>query len=225
MFSNRRYFIVLTLFGNYTLLNVFLAIAVDNLANAQELTAAEDAKAEEDKQKQLKELEKEMEALQGDNVPKVDENATAAAAAAKRAEEKQRKEEEEANETGPKPMLPYSSMFILSPTNMYKMPHFSVRNFILLCFILIFQTKLARSAEFYNSKYSFLFFFAYRIRVFAHWVVNLKYFDFFIMLIIGLSSIALAAEDPVVEHSPRNQILDKFDHAFTAVLFYPFTYL
>ena len=35
------YFIVLTLFGNYTLLNVFLAIAVDNLANAQELTAAE----------------------------------------------------------------------------------------------------------------------------------------------------------------------------------------
>lgn len=37
------------------------------------------------------------------------------------------------------------------------------------------------------------------------------------MLIIGLSSIALAAEDPVVEHSPRNQILDKFDHAFTAV--------
>lgn len=30
-----RYFIVLVLFGNYTLLNVFLAIAVDNLANAQ----------------------------------------------------------------------------------------------------------------------------------------------------------------------------------------------
>ena len=30
------YFIVLVLFGNYTLLNVFLAIAVDNLANAQE---------------------------------------------------------------------------------------------------------------------------------------------------------------------------------------------
>lgn len=36
------YFIILMLFGNYTLLNVFLAIAVDNLANAQELTAAEE---------------------------------------------------------------------------------------------------------------------------------------------------------------------------------------
>lgn len=55
------YFIVLVLFGNCkkhqdttnidsfnitdTLLNVFLAIAVDNLANAQELTAAEEADA------------------------------------------------------------------------------------------------------------------------------------------------------------------------------------
>lgn len=44
------YFIILTLFGNYTLLNVFLAIAVDNLANAQELTAAEEQAEEEDKE-------------------------------------------------------------------------------------------------------------------------------------------------------------------------------
>ena len=42
------YFIILVLFGNYTLLNVFLAIAVDNLANAQELTAAEELAEEED---------------------------------------------------------------------------------------------------------------------------------------------------------------------------------
>jgi hypothetical protein len=42
------YFIILTLFGNYTLLNVFLAIAVDNLANAQELTAAENQEAEKE---------------------------------------------------------------------------------------------------------------------------------------------------------------------------------
>lgn len=44
------YFIILMLFGNYTLLNVFLAIAVDNLANAQELTAAEEEQEEEDKE-------------------------------------------------------------------------------------------------------------------------------------------------------------------------------
>ncbi len=48
------YFIVLVLFGNYTLLNVFLAIAVDNLATAQELTAEQEeaeALAKEQKEK------------------------------------------------------------------------------------------------------------------------------------------------------------------------------
>uniref|UniRef100_A0A8C7KYF1 Voltage-dependent N-type calcium channel subunit alpha n=1 Tax=Oncorhynchus kisutch TaxID=8019 RepID=A0A8C7KYF1_ONCKI len=58
MFSS-VYFIVLTLFGNYTLLNVFLAIAVDNLANAQELTKDEE-KQEEEANKKLA-LQKAME--------------------------------------------------------------------------------------------------------------------------------------------------------------------
>ncbi|KAJ6638739.1 Voltage-dependent calcium channel type A subunit alpha-1, partial [Pseudolycoriella hygida] len=117
------YFIVLTMFGNYTLLNVFLAIAVDNLAQAQELTAAEEEKAEEDKEKQLAELQKEMEALKGGD----------------------------------------------------------------------------------------------GIRRAAHWVVNLRYFDFFIMLVIGMSSIALAAEDPVNDKSERNVFLNNLDYAFTGV--------
>lgn len=56
-----------------------------------------------------------------------------------------------------------------------------------------------------------------RVRCAAHWIVNLKYFDFFIMVNIGLSSIALAAEDPVNEHSTTNLYLDKIDHVFTAV--------
>ncbi|XDV51466.1 hypothetical protein PO909_020336, partial [Leuciscus waleckii] len=45
------FFIILTLFGNYTLLNVFLAIAVDNLANAQELTKDEQQEEEATSQK------------------------------------------------------------------------------------------------------------------------------------------------------------------------------
>lgn len=52
------YFIILVLFGNYTLLNVFLAIAVDNLANAQELTAAEEEQEEEDKEVIINSLNK-----------------------------------------------------------------------------------------------------------------------------------------------------------------------
>ncbi|XP_077299455.1 calcium voltage-gated channel subunit cacophony [Arctopsyche grandis] len=170
------YFIILVLFGNYTLLNVFLAIAVDNLANAQELTAAEEEQEEEDKEKQLQELEKEMEALHiGDGSPqRVDLGGGSSIPHRKgKKKEESKKDEEEDITNGPKPMLPYSSMFILSPTN--------------------------------------------PIRRAAHWVVNLRYFDFFIMVVISLSSIALAAEDPVDEESTRNRILNYFDYAFTGV--------
>ncbi|XP_065171189.1 voltage-dependent calcium channel type A subunit alpha-1-like isoform X8 [Atheta coriaria] len=163
------YFIILMLFGNYTLLNVFLAIAVDNLANAQELTAAEEEQAEENKEKQALELEKEMEALQMEGAPRLDGSSSPTS----RRKKKDEKPEEEEEIVGPKPMLPYSSMFILSPTN--------------------------------------------PVRKGAHWVVNLKYFDFFIMIVISLSSIALACEDPVVEDSPTNQALDVLDLGFTAV--------
>ncbi|XP_072765463.1 voltage-dependent calcium channel type A subunit alpha-1 isoform X2 [Anoplolepis gracilipes] len=174
------YFIVLVLFGNYTLLNVFLAIAVDNLANAQELSAAEEEQKEEDKEKQLQELEKEIESLQkpGDGgAPKVEicppsptQNFRDGRGDNQVSEERRQDEDDD---TGPKPMLPYSSMFILSPTN--------------------------------------------PVRRAAHWVVNLRYFDFFIMVVISLSSIALAAEDPVSESAPRNRILNYFDYAFTGV--------
>nr|XP_012147122.1 PREDICTED: voltage-dependent calcium channel type A subunit alpha-1 isoform X6 [Megachile rotundata] len=174
------YFIVLVLFGNYTLLNVFLAIAVDNLANAQELSAAEDEEKVEDKEKQAQELEKEIESLQkpkDGNAPKVEicppsptQNFKDGKGGKQSSEEKKQDEDDD---TGPKPMLPYSSMFILSPTN--------------------------------------------PVRRAAHWVVNLRYFDFFIMVVISLSSIALAAEDPVWEDSPRNEVLNYFDYAFTGV--------
>jgi hypothetical protein len=57
----------------------------------------------------------------------------------------------------------------------------------------------------------------YRLRRFCHFVVNLRYFDLFIMIVICASSIALAAEDPISEKSPRNRILNGFDYVFTGV--------
>ncbi|XP_053696424.1 voltage-dependent calcium channel type A subunit alpha-1 [Sabethes cyaneus] len=174
------YFIILVLFGNYTLLNVFLAIAVDNLANAQELTAAEEEQMEENKEKQQMELDKEMEALhlQTDgSPPRVEVSSPSPSrgngSKSNKKEEDEKEEDDDDIPDGPKPMLPYSSMFVLSPTN--------------------------------------------PIRCAAHWVVNLRYFDFFIMVVISLSSIALAAEDPVDEESERNRILNFFDYAFTGV--------
>lgn len=46
------YFIFLTMFGNYTLLNVFLAIAVDALGQAQEMTALQEREKEDDEAKE-----------------------------------------------------------------------------------------------------------------------------------------------------------------------------
>lgn len=213
------YFIILVLFGNYTLLNVFLAIAVDNLANAQELTAAQAEEEAEAAERARLEQEKELAALnkqgmEGDEATEGDKDGEGAQTsvevddadlpeldlldipelkvtsaspkladlerkASRKESLKRRKrkeaelEEEEEEATGPKPMLPYSSMFIFSPTN--------------------------------------------PVRVFAHWIVNMKYFDAFIMIIISLSSISLAAEDPVQEDSEANRILNKLDYAFTGV--------
>ncbi|KAG2464095.1 CAC1E protein, partial [Polypterus senegalus] len=62
------YFIVLTLFGNYTLLNVFLAIAVDNLANAQELTKDEQEEEEAFNQKHALQKAKEVSPMSATNM-------------------------------------------------------------------------------------------------------------------------------------------------------------
>ncbi|KJH46009.1 hypothetical protein DICVIV_07927 [Dictyocaulus viviparus] len=154
------YFIVLVLFGNYTLLNVFLAIAVDNLANAQELTAAEEAdeKANEIDDSEMEEGDGEHCAIDMDsNEPDDDEEC----------------EEEESPFGGPRPMVPYTSMFFLSPSN--------------------------------------------PLRVVVHSIVCTKYFEMMVMGVICLSSISLAAEDPVDEDNPRNKVLQYMDYCFTGV--------
>jgi hypothetical protein len=103
------YFIFLTLFGNYTLLNVFLAIAVDSLGQAQEMTALE----EKEKENKAKEVVDER-AKYGP-VP-VSEKAQAEAEAKKAIEEAEAAAQaalDAALAAGrPPPVLPYSSLFI-----------------------------------------------------------------------------------------------------------------
>ena len=105
------YFIFLTMFGNYTLLNVFLAIAVDSLGQAQEMTALEE------KEKEMKDKEIEDERSKYWPIP-VSEKAASDAAAAKALEEAEKAAQdaiEEAIAAGlPPPVLPYSSLFIFS---------------------------------------------------------------------------------------------------------------
>ncbi|XP_062930030.1 probable voltage-dependent N-type calcium channel subunit alpha-1B isoform X1 [Mobula hypostoma] len=55
------------------------------------------------------------------------------------------------------------------------------------------------------------------IRRACHYIVNLRYFEMCILLVIAMSSIALAAEDPVQADSPRNNVLKYLDYVFTGV--------
>lgn len=46
-----------------------------------------------------------------------------------------------------------------------------------------------------------------RVRRACHYIVNLRYFEMCILLVIAASSIALAAEDPVLTNSDRNKVI------------------
>ena len=99
------YFVMLTLCGNYCLLNVFLAIACDSLDQAAELTAAEEAEKERAEEEARK--------------------AEAEAAGAEGGEFLKEEGDEEGgdnplladDENAVRPILPYSSLFCLSSTN------------------------------------------------------------------------------------------------------------
>ncbi|XP_060156042.1 voltage-dependent N-type calcium channel subunit alpha-1B isoform X1 [Globicephala melas] len=89
------------------------------------------------------------------------------------AEGKKEVEADDVMRNGPRPIVPYSSMFCLSPTNL--------------------------------------------LRRFCHYIVTMRYFEMSILVVIALSSIALAAEDPVQTDSPRNNVLKYMDYIFTGV--------
>jgi len=136
------YFIVLTLFGNYTLLNVFLAIAVDNLANAQELTAAENKAMQEEQAEEAKarELEKQLAFLECDpHLEGIETDLN---------NMEQTKVEKAPGKS--KPILPYSSMFILASDNPFRVTIHTIVTypfFDTFIMIIIIGSSIALAAE------------------------------------------------------------------------------
>uniref|UniRef100_A0A0L8G525 Voltage-dependent calcium channel alpha-1 subunit IQ domain-containing protein n=1 Tax=Octopus bimaculoides TaxID=37653 RepID=A0A0L8G525_OCTBM len=241
------YFIILVLFGNYTLLNVFLAIAVDNLANAQELTAAEEEQegvrqeeeaAEKEKLARMDEIEKDLcpdqygltppqvnicppspqnnEDLKTGNFPyhtsRLDSNLNQNNLKGER-----NKIDMDSNLKKERSPLDNVSLNESNANRINTQPGSTSS--------LNIQPQDGNSEEpaFGGPKpmlpYSSMFIFGPTnpVRRFCHFVVNLRYFDLFIMIVICASSIALAAEDPVNDESVNNQILNYFDYVFTGV--------
>ena len=145
------YFIVLFICGNYILLNVFLAIAVDNLADADSLTNAE--KEEEQTDLEVDEAEEDYEE------EKYDENGNEDVRIAGNEDDEEENDEEVMGarprrmsqlpqQKNQKPIPKASSLFILSHTNPFRVfcnkivNHTYFTNSVLVC-ILVSSAMLA----------------------------------------------------------------------------------
>ncbi|KTG38637.1 hypothetical protein cypCar_00005107 [Cyprinus carpio] len=211
------YFIILFICGNYILLNVFLAIAVDNLADAESLTSAQKEEEEEKERKKLArtaspekrqnsekpplEDEKKEEKIELKSITSDGETATKINIDEYTGEENEEKnpypvndfpageedDEEPEMPVGPRPR-PLSDIQLKEKA----VPMPEARAFF------IFSP---------NNKF----------RVLCHKIVNHNIFTNLILFFILLSSISLAAEDPVNNDSFRNQILGYADYVFTGI--------
>ncbi|XP_032174802.1 voltage-dependent L-type calcium channel subunit alpha-1S isoform X1 [Mustela erminea] len=203
------YFIILFVCGNYILLNVFLAIAVDNLAEAESLTSAQKAKAEERKRRKMSkglpdksEEEKSVMAKKLEQKPKGEGIPTTA---------KLKIDEFESNVNEIKDPYPSADFPGDDEEDEPEIP-VSPRPRPLA------ELQLKEKAVPIPEASSFFIFSpTNKIRVLCHRIVNATWFTNFILLFILLSSAALAAEDPIRAESVRNQILGYFDIAFTSV--------
>uniref|UniRef100_A0A8C6QU19 Voltage-dependent L-type calcium channel subunit alpha n=1 Tax=Nannospalax galili TaxID=1026970 RepID=A0A8C6QU19_NANGA len=203
------YFIILFVCGNYILLNVFLAIAVDNLAEAESLTSAQKAKAEERKRRKMSkglpdksEEEKSTIAKKLEQKPKGEGIPTTA---------KLKIDEFESNVNEVKDPYPSADFPGDDEEDEPEIP-VSPRPRPLA------ELQLKEKAVPIPEASSFFIFSpTNKIRVLCHRIVNATWFTNFILLFILLSSAALAAEDPIRAESMRNQILGYFDIAFTSV--------
>ncbi|XP_018365717.1 PREDICTED: voltage-dependent calcium channel type D subunit alpha-1-like isoform X2 [Trachymyrmex cornetzi] len=228
------YFIILFICGNYILLNVFLAIAVDNLADAESLTAIEKETEEEEKNKSRSgspardEVSGEVGDDGGEGTGGEDEGAGTdlehdpnetmedyEAALDTETSEKSEdmnthkvrlnvESDEEVEEEEEEEDEP-EEMQDEEPEVTARPRRMSEYN------------TTTKKEPIPASSAFFIFSSTNRFRVFCHWFCNHSYFSNVILICIMISSAMLAAEDPLRNSSERNMILGYFDYFFTAV--------
>ncbi|XP_055137085.2 voltage-dependent L-type calcium channel subunit alpha-1C isoform X5 [Symphalangus syndactylus] len=212
------YFIILFICGNYILLNVFLAIAVDNLADAESLTSAQKEEEEEKERKKLARTaspEKKQELMEK---PAVEES------------KEEKIELKSITADGESPPTTKINMDDLQPNeNEDKSPYpnpettgeedeeepeMPVGPRPRPLSELHLKEKAVPMPE---ASAFFIFSSNNRFRLQCHRIVNDTIFTNLILFFILLSSISLAAEDPVQHTSFRNHILGNADYVFTSI--------
>ncbi|KAM7367119.1 hypothetical protein PAMP_015043 [Pampus punctatissimus] len=211
------YFIILFICGNYILLNVFLAIAVDNLADAESLTSAQKEEEEEKERKKLARLaspEKrhvnEKPPLEEEKKEKIELKSITSDGETNTATKINMDDYcgDESEEKNPYPANDYIGDEDDDEPEMPVGPRPRPLSDIQL------KEKAIPMPE---ARAFFVFSHTNKFRVLCHKIVNHNIFTNLILFFILLSSISLAAEDPVKSDSFRNQILSYADHVFTGL--------
>ncbi|XP_051248163.1 voltage-dependent L-type calcium channel subunit alpha-1C isoform X13 [Dicentrarchus labrax] len=211
------YFIILFICGNYILLNVFLAIAVDNLADAESLTSAQKEEEEEKERKKLARLaspekrhNNEKPPLEEEKKEKIELKSITSDGETNTATKINMDEYcgDESEEKNPYPANDYIGDDDDDEPEMPVGPRPRPLSDIQL------KEKAIPMPE---ARAFFIFSHTNKFRVLCHKIVNHNIFTNLILFFILLSSISLAAEDPVKNDSFRNQILGYADHVFTGL--------
>ncbi|XP_077433155.1 voltage-dependent L-type calcium channel subunit alpha-1D isoform X7 [Vanacampus margaritifer] len=192
------YFIILFICGNYILLNVFLAIAVDNLADAESLNTAQ---KEEEEAKKRRNSAKEVGIEQRVEIIQDTDGETKVPVKLLMEEDKELYSAID------------SSVCCVDDGN-DELPEVPVRPRPKRLSELTIKEKTLPIPE--GSAF-FIFSSTNPFRVFCHKLINHQIFTNLILVFIMLSSVSLAAEDPIRNFSARNIILGYFDYAFTAI--------
>ncbi|XP_078232454.1 voltage-dependent L-type calcium channel subunit alpha-1C isoform X5 [Pogona vitticeps] len=212
------YFIILFICGNYILLNVFLAIAVDNLADAESLTSAQKEEEEEKERKKLartaspeKKQEPEKPAVEEEMKEEKIELKSITADGESPPSNKGNTDEYQPNENEEKNAYPTTETPGEDEEDEPEMPVGPRPRPMSELHLKEKAVPMPEASAF------FIFSPSNRFRVHCHRIVNDNIFTNLILFFILLSSISLAAEDPVQHYSVRNQILFYFDIFFTVI--------
>uniref|UniRef100_A0A3Q0TCE5 Voltage-dependent L-type calcium channel subunit alpha n=1 Tax=Amphilophus citrinellus TaxID=61819 RepID=A0A3Q0TCE5_AMPCI len=203
------YFIILFVCGNYILLNVFLAIAVDNLAEAESLTSAQKEKAEEKLRKKLTKMPEKTDEERERIAKKLAEQRAKMEGMPTTA--KLKIDEFESNVNEVKDPFPPADFPGDDEEEEPEIP-ISPRPRPMA------DLQLKEEAVPLPEASSFFIFGPQnKFRKLCYKIINASSFTNLILLFILLSSISLAAEDPIDPKSYRNQILAYADIVFTSV--------
>ncbi|XP_019884382.1 muscle calcium channel subunit alpha-1 isoform X3 [Camponotus floridanus] len=229
------YFIILFICGNYILLNVFLAIAVDNLADAESLTAIEkeaEEEAEKNKSRSGSPARDEVSGEAGDDGGEGTGGEDEGAGTDLEQDPNETMEDYEAaldTETSEKSddMNTHKvRLNIESDEEMEEDEEKEGDDQDMQDDGQEISARPRRMSE-YNMATKkepipagsafFIFSSTNRFRIFCHWFCNHSYFSNVILVCIMISSAMLAAEDPLSASAERNRILNYFDYFFTTV--------